>query len=113
MHRTLLIAVLCIFSCAITGCVESSFTLANESRLPSCLALPPGLARKDVSVTLNLYAAVRGPDAKFMVKDKKGKKLEVLSGYATFLLRGIELMPYREHANMEQDGMPVALFYVY
>jgi hypothetical protein len=62
---------------------------------------------------LNLYSPVRGPDAKFILKDKKGKKLAVVSGNNATLLRGIELVPYREHANMEQNGRAVALFYVY
>jgi len=113
MLRHILILAICVSSGAITGCVESSFTLANESRLPSCIALPPGLTRKDVSVTLNLYAPLRGPDAKLILKDKRGKKLAEVRGNNATLLRGIELVPYREHANMEQNGRAVALFYVY
>lgn len=87
--------------------------MANESRLPSCLTLPPGLTRKDVSVTLNLYLPLRrGPDAKFILRDKKGKKLAEVTGNNATLLRSIELVPYREHADMEQNGRAAALFYV-
>jgi hypothetical protein len=116
---------LCIFSCGITGCVESSFDLANESRLPRSIALPPGLTRKDVSVTLNFYAPLRGPDAKFILKDKKGKKLAEVRGKAIEKIsmncqivtekrvtEMIRLKPYRENENMEQNGRAVALFYV-
>jgi hypothetical protein len=78
------------------------------------MALPPGLTRKDVSVTLNLYAEVRGPDAKFILRDRKGKKLaEVKGKLGHHPFARIELKPYREHENMEQNGRAVALFYVY
>ena len=113
MHRYLLVAVLCISSCAITSCVEASYTLASESRLPKRVPLPPGLIRKDVSVTLNLYRPrLRGPDAKFILKDRKGKTLAVVSANATVLLQGIDLVPCRELANMDQNGRAGALFCV-
>ena len=115
-----------IFSCAITGCVESTFTLATESRLPIFVTLPPGLTRSDVSITLNLYAPLRGPDAKFVLTDRKGKKLAEVKGKTKELAPSmyyqivtekditeiIKLKPYREHENMEQNGIAVAQFYV-
>jgi hypothetical protein len=125
--KTYLITVaLCICSCAITGCVESTFTLASESKLPRSMTLPPGLTRTDVSVTLNLYAPLRGPDAKFVLTDGEGKKLAEVKGktkelapssyYQIVTEKGIteiiKLKPYREHENMEQNGRAVALFYV-
>lgn len=67
-------------SCAITGCLESTFNLASESRLPKCITLPPGLTRKDVSVTLSYYTNPLGSDARFILKDRKGKKLAKISG---------------------------------
>jgi hypothetical protein len=80
--KQLLIAALCVSSCAITGCIESSFHLASESRLPRWIALPPGLTRKDVSVTLNYYSTLStlADDAKFILRDKKGKKLTEVKG---------------------------------
>lgn len=76
----LLFAALCSSSCAITGCLESTFNLASESRLPSWITLPPGLTRTDVSVTLSYYTNPLGSDAKFILKDRKGKKLSKISG---------------------------------
>ena len=34
---------------------ESTFQLANESRLPKWITLPPGLTRADVSITMCYY----------------------------------------------------------
>ena len=124
--RTYLIRVaICICFCMLTGCVESSFTLAGESKLPRSISLPPGLTRADVSVILNLYAPLQGPDAKFVLIDRKGKDLEEVKGktkeitplmYRIVTEKGItetvRLKPYREHENMEQNGRAVALFYV-
>jgi hypothetical protein len=75
-----LIVALCISSCAITGCLESTFNLASESRLPRWITIPPGLTRTDVSVTLSYYTTPIGSDAKFMLKDRKGKKLAAIKG---------------------------------
>ncbi|UWZ84938.1 hypothetical protein [Occallatibacter riparius] len=77
----LLIAALCISCGAISGCLESSFQLARESRLPKFIPIPPGLTREDISVTMNYYTAL-GNDAKFILKDRKGKKLAKVSGKA-------------------------------
>src|SRR5438874_65778 len=90
MPRRMVIAI-CVFCSAITGCVESSFNLARQSRLPKCLALPPGLAREDISVKLNFYAPLRGPDAKFILTYRNGRKLAQASGRST-LLRGFEVV---------------------
>jgi hypothetical protein len=124
--RFLLIVALCMCPCALTGCVESTFTLASESTLPKSITLPTGLRRSDVSVTLNLYTPLVGPDAKFVLTDRKGKKLAEVKGKTKELIPStyyristekgiteiIKLKPYREHENMEQNGVPVALFYV-
>lgn len=115
-----------IFACVLTGCVESSFTLAEESNLPKSMTLPPGLTRTDVSVVLNLYAPPTGADAKLVLTDRRGNKLTTVKGRS---IKGssstilhiltengvtdtIKLKPYREHDNMEQNGRAVALFYV-
>jgi len=39
----------------LTGCIESSFELAEESRLPNWFDMPPGLTRDDLKVTLDYY----------------------------------------------------------
>jgi hypothetical protein len=134
--KYLLIFAFCISSCAITGCIESSFNLASEAKLPRWMELPPGLTRADVSVTVDYHTL--GP-AKFILRDKKGKKLAeikgkvinqsplylksctqrsylVCPGYEVVEVNGIteiiKNVPYIEHANMEQNGRVVALFYV-
>ena len=80
--KYLLIAAVFVSSCAISGCVESIFTLASESRLPRCMTFPPGLTREDVSVTLEYNAPMRpsSDDAKFALRDKKGKELAEAKG---------------------------------
>ena len=71
----LLCAVLTFLSSAI-GCEwfpESTFELAKESRLPKWMVIPPGLARSDVSVTMNYYVNFWGRDATFILRDTKGQ----------------------------------------
>jgi hypothetical protein len=126
--RLVLIAALCILACGITGCVESSFNLATESRLPHGMTVPPGLTRADVSVTLDFYTLGQ---AKFTLRDKNGKKLITVTGkttgnpidlapsdraYQLVVINGVteimQCIPYRDNANMVQNGRIVALFYV-
>jgi hypothetical protein len=73
-----------VLSCLVSGCLESSFQLASESRLPGWEALPPGLTRADVSVTLNYYTTLLlgANDAKFILKNGKGRTLAELKGKA-------------------------------
>src|SRR6266702_6721679 len=71
---------LCISSCAMSGCVESTFDLASESRLPKWITLPAGLTSADVSVKLIYYT---GTHTKFILKDKKGNNLAEIDGKAT------------------------------
>ena len=129
--RWSLIATVCISTCAINGCIESTFNLASESRLPQGVTIPPGLTRADVSVTLDFYTLGQ---AQFTLRDKNGKKLTTVTGktkgdpiylkttphggngYELVIINGvteiIECRPYREHENMVQNGNIVALFYV-
>ena len=70
--KCLLIVSLCVSCCALTGCDESTFTLASESRLPQWFTPPPELTRGDVSVTLSYYTI---GDAKAVLRDAKGRKI--------------------------------------
>lgn len=122
----LLILAFCALSYAMSGCVESDFTLSSESRLPACITLPPGLTRKDVSVMLYFYTPSHGNDGvSFILRDLKGRELSRVRGttesggslyHLVHTEKGtnelIELMPYRPHENMEQNGRAVALFFV-
>ena len=120
--KYLLIVAICVSCCAISGCVESSLTLANESRLPRGISLPPGLTRKDVSVTLN-YPSTPSPVVAFILTDRKWKKLAVVKGNSRpypddniVVINGITevlaLVPCGPHQCYVQDGHIVALFYV-
>jgi hypothetical protein len=72
----LLFTAICISSCAISGCLDSTWYLASDSRLPRWFTLPPGLTRKDVSVEFEFYVPLRGdPNSKCVLRDKKRKVL--------------------------------------
>jgi len=80
-ERYVPVVALCVLSCLMSGCLESSFQLANESRLPTWETLPPGLTRAGVSLTLNYYATFPGAnDAKFILRNGKGEKLAEVMG---------------------------------
>lgn len=78
--RCLLIFALSISLFVMTGCLESSFNLASESRLPRWITLPPGVTRTDVSITLSYYASPVGDDMIVTLKDRGGKTLAKVSG---------------------------------
>lgn len=44
----------------LTGCMESSFQLSPESRLPKWFVIPDGMNRSDFSVKLELYTTPNG-----------------------------------------------------
>jgi len=73
-----LIVAVCVSSCAMSGCVESNFRIASESRLPRGLAIPPGLTRADVSATVDYYTLGQ---AKFILRDKSGRKIGTVTGH--------------------------------
>jgi hypothetical protein len=130
-----LIVAACISVCVTTGCIESTFNLADESRLPKGIAIPPGLTRADVSLTLDYHTLGK---AKFTLRDLNGKKLATVVGmaqgssrylstaprshdltvpaYDVVVINGVTEVikdrPYQEHENMVQNGRIVALFYV-
>ena len=74
-----LIVAVCISACGMSGCVESNFRIASESRLPRGLAIPPGLTRADVSATVDFYTLGQ---AKFILRDKNGRKIGMVTGHS-------------------------------
>jgi hypothetical protein len=84
IEKILLVCVaLIILSSATIGCEhfpESTFELANESRLPKWFSLPAGLARPDVSVTMNYYVTPGGRVATFLLHDTKRHTLAKIYG---------------------------------
>jgi hypothetical protein len=63
-----------VIASAATGCQyfpESSFELANESRLPRFMSLPQGLTRAEVSITMSYYVKPWGRTATFTMQGRK------------------------------------------
>ena len=54
----------------LTGCLEASFELAPESRLPKWLDVPDGVARSDLRVTMDYYSTFSGGEYVFRFYDK-------------------------------------------
>lgn len=104
-HVSRSLAVLVVSSfCLLSGCLESSFTLADDSRLPVWVHLPPKVQRQDVSLTLNYYSTPFGPNAKFILKDKHGEVLERLSGNDIPI--GNNLSEYPLYVRVVVNGVP-------
>jgi hypothetical protein len=85
--KIILPSLIAIVLLTVAGCdslPESSFELANESRLPIWFHLPQGLSRADVSVTMNYYIKPTGSSATFVLHDKDNHIL----GKVTGTLRG-------------------------
>jgi len=101
-EKYLPIVALCISSCAITGCVESSFTLASESRPPRWVTPPPGLTRTDVSITMIYYVKPWGRSATFILRDKKEKILAKVDGNE----KGLEPLHLKNSPNGIHPGYP-------
>lgn len=77
---------------------ESSFTLAQESRLPKWFTIPSGLSRADVTVRMNNYIESSRRTATFTLLDMKGRTLAEVKGK----LRGLEPMTLRN----SRPGLP-------
>ena len=107
---------ICISSCAISGCFDSVWYLAGDSRLPKWFTLPPGLTRKDVSVALEFYVPlIRGDaSAKCVLRDKKWKKLAevTVKGHGNIIAaNGItETIGYA--GGIIDHGPPQTIFYI-
>ena len=109
IERILLVcAALIILSSATIGCEyfpESTFELANESRLPKWFSLPAGLTRSDVSVTMNYYVKPWGRTATFVLHDAKdhviGKIDGKIKGLEPLQLRGFSQSDATSHPSFE------------
>jgi hypothetical protein len=88
LKRHLLILTVCVFTSAMSGCVESIFDLTSDSTLPKWITLPPGLTRADVRIVEEAMEPTRrGVNIKVMLYSKKWKKLEEVRG-KSFSLSG-------------------------
>jgi len=76
-HRRVLF---CFLFVSLAGCLEASFELAPESRLPKWLDAPEGVARSDLKVTMDYYSTFSGGEYVFKFYDKnKFIKLQRIS----------------------------------
>jgi hypothetical protein len=67
----------------LTGCglfPESSFSLANESRLPKWFTLLPNQTRANVTVTMDYYIDSSGRTATFTLRDSSGSVISKVTG---------------------------------
>lgn len=80
-YRLLAILLVIVFL-TIKGCElfpEATFTLANDSRLPKWVTLPPELTRANASLTMSYYV-VPWSTAQFILRDKNGHILKKENG---------------------------------
>lgn len=63
-----------IFPVFLTGCLEASFELAPESRLPKWVDVPVGAKKSDVVVTMDYYSTLSGGKYVFKAYDRKNHK---------------------------------------
>jgi hypothetical protein len=76
--RWVFVAAVSISACAMNGCLESSFRLANDSGLPRGLPIPPGLTRADVSARVDFWGLPY--HASITLRDQKGRKIATATG---------------------------------
>jgi len=90
----------------LSGCAESSFVLAPDSRLPAWFEVPPGHTRSEVTVTMDYYVFPTGREAKFKLRDSRGRQLIAKSGaskgLAPLTSRG---SPYPAYEIITVDGV--------
>ena len=71
--RWAMLLTLALAACSPTrGCIESSFTLAPESRLPKWFA-STGVPRSDAIVTMDYWIGPSGATATFVLRDSRGR----------------------------------------
>lgn len=104
--------VLLIAAISLAGCLESSFELAPESRLPKWLEAPAGVPRSDLRVTMDYYSTFSGGEYVFKFYDKnkflKIKKLTVDISMAPDLkIKGVPQGPmdYPQYFAVTVDGI--------
>jgi hypothetical protein len=78
----ILLAIVCFTNVGCEFLAESTFKLADESRLPKWVTLPRGLTRADVSLTMSYYVMPWGRSARFILQDKNKQAIEKENGKA-------------------------------
>ncbi len=104
--KLLLAAILCISCYSLSGCLESSFKLSDESRLPVWIKLSPKVRRQDVSLTLNYCSNPFGPSAKFILKNRHGDTSERVSGNDKPIGSSLYQLKYPSYVLVVVNGVP-------
>lgn len=100
MTRSYLRLVLVITIVAgMSGCLESSFVLAPESRLPRWFEVPEGMTRSELKVTMDYYSTFDGGESIF-------KLYKMNSSVAFKELTGIPRFPYSNYLKNPPAGFP-------
>jgi hypothetical protein len=76
----ILLAIICSPGMGCYSVPESTFKLADDSRLPKWVALPPGLTRTNVSLTMSYYVMPWGRSARFILRDKTDQMMKKENG---------------------------------
>jgi hypothetical protein len=76
MPRTFLKVFLCIILFCLAGCLESSFQLSPDSRLPKWFISPESVDRNELLVTMDLYSTFSGGEDVYKLI-QKGKMLAI------------------------------------
>jgi len=93
--QSAMLLVLLIAACSPTrGCIESSFTLSPESRLPKWFASEV-VPRGEATVTMDYYGGPVGRTATFTLRDGKGRRVASVVGQ----LQGREPLSLKPHGD--------------
>jgi hypothetical protein len=65
-----LLILLIVLATSMIGCLEASFELAPESRLPKWFEVPEGMSRNEINVTMDYYIGLNGREAVFKLYGK-------------------------------------------
>ena len=87
--RIFLNLILLITTLGLSGCLESSFELSPESRLPKWFEVPEGIPRSEIRVTMDYHSTFDGAEAVFKLY-QKGKY---------FSLKSVTVIPRAPYAN--------------
>jgi hypothetical protein len=105
LTRNVFLLFLALACLATTNCEvfpESSFELAPGSRLPKWFDVPPGMSRKDVSVTMSYYL---GRKVTFVLLDPNRKEIAnvvgSVRGLEPLVPKGLENRPVTERPGYE------------
>ncbi|HYU79174.1 MAG TPA: hypothetical protein VEK56_09320 [Vicinamibacterales bacterium] len=96
VRHSLLRLVALVSLCASAACVESTFELAPEARLPRWFSVPSGLSRADLRVVSYNYVGPAGRTTLWVVKGKDGRKVAEV----TAKLRGLEPLTMPDQPNV-------------